>query len=414
MSLPEKKETKPILKKHVNTIHCSNNLTLVQRKLFNALLFNAYHDMPDKSKYQVPVKKLCSLIGYDSRDYKKLRKSILDLITTAIEWNVIDQADGEQKDKWRASAIVSAAKIEDGICTYEFSSVMRELLHTPEIYGKIDIKLMIQFKSSYGLALYENCIRFQGIAQTQWFSVNVFRKLMGIPDGYYQNFCDLKKRVLDIAVKEVNEHSPINVIPELKRVNKKVTSIRFKLSNKDTSLTNGLDAKVDILGVHIVNILRAEFNLSTEALTDILQNYEVDYIEEKVNLIKQSESFKIGKIRDLAAYLAGALKRDYQPGKSSQIALAESRKEFESRELEERRRQDENIKTTVKKQRKKVDKYLSEISEEDRDNLMKKFENYIKETDSFYTYKKYKEMGMDSPAVQAMFTSFVTDLINAT
>src|ERR1700722_13412151 len=103
--LEQKKNIKTILKKHVNTIHCSNDLTLVQRKLFNALLFNAYHEMPEKLQYVISVKKLCGLIGYDSRDYKKLRKSIMDLITTAIEWNVIENDQGDQKEKWRASSV---------------------------------------------------------------------------------------------------------------------------------------------------------------------------------------------------------------------------------------------------------------------------------------------------------------------
>lgn len=94
MTLQEhKKDVKTILKKHVNTIHCSNDLTLVQRKLFNALLFNAYHEMQEKLQYEISVKKLCELIGYASRDYKKLKKSIMDLITTAIEWNVIEDKD---------------------------------------------------------------------------------------------------------------------------------------------------------------------------------------------------------------------------------------------------------------------------------------------------------------------------------
>ena len=33
------------LKKHINAIHCTNNLSLLQRKLFNALLFNAYPNL---------------------------------------------------------------------------------------------------------------------------------------------------------------------------------------------------------------------------------------------------------------------------------------------------------------------------------------------------------------------------------
>lgn len=407
MSLPVKQETKPVLKKHVNTIHCSNNLTLVQRKLFNALLFNAYNDLLDKAQYQISVKRLCELIGYDSRDYKKLRKSILDLITTSIEWNVIDQEHGEQKEKWRASALISAAKIESGMCTYEFSSTMRELLYTPEIYGKIDIKVMIEFKSSYGLALYENCIRFHGIAQTQWLSLPVFRKLMGIPDGQYSNFCDFKKRVLDIAVKEVNNYSPITVIPEIRRVNKKVTSIRFKLSNQ---ILSELTSDTDNADVLLINSLKNEFGFSIDTIQELITKYGHDYINIKVKLIKESDGYKRGKIRGLAGYLVDALKRDYQTSKAVQVRMMSSQTDeldrLEKKELEKKRRAENARRRTI------IDKYLIKLDNKAKQALLSDFEHYIRQKDSFFMLKKYKEVGISSPAVRAVFNLFVFDLIS--
>lgn len=106
---------------------------------------------------------------------------------------------------------------------------MKDLMYQPEIYGQINIDLVSKFKSGYGLALYENCIRYKGLMQTPWFPIEIFRKLMGVFDGKYQVFKDFKKRVLDVGVNEVNTVSPIRIVPELERVNQKVTKIRFKL-----------------------------------------------------------------------------------------------------------------------------------------------------------------------------------------
>jgi len=407
----QKKEIKPILKKHVNTIHSSNNLTLVQRKLFNALLFNAYHDMPEKFQYEIPIKKLCNLIGYDSRDYKKLRKSILDLLTTAIEWNVIENDQGEKKEKWRASSIVAAAKIENGLCIYEFSSVMRELLYRPEIYGKIDIQIMTQFKSSYGLALYENCIRFQSIATTPWLPINTFRKLMGIAENRYQNFCDLKKRVLDIAVKEVNLYSPIKVVPEIKRVNKAVTSIKFKLlENKEVTVNvenDLLEANADLL-----SILKRDFNLSDKVAIDILDRYDPEFIQEKITLIKASENFRLGKIRELAAYFIDALKRDYKPSKSSQRLLNEIRNQEEAKIKAEKAKEDQ-LQEKAKKQRLEViNNYLGSLSEEALSTVYKSFEEDIITSANFYVRKNYKKAGLKNKSVEMLFNSYVIDIID--
>lgn len=219
------------LKKHVNLIHCSNNLSLVQRKLFNALLFNAYSDLATKNQFNIGTKDLCKFIGYNSNDHKSLKNALLGLMKITIEWDVIDNFK-RGHDKWKASAILASASLERGKCTYEYSSVIRELFYRPEIYGQINVALLPKFKSNYGLALYENCIRYSNVTNTPWFTLKVFRKLMGILDSQYSTFRDFKRRVLDTAVKEVNSYSSINIDPELKRISNKVVSIRFSIRTK--------------------------------------------------------------------------------------------------------------------------------------------------------------------------------------
>ena len=59
----EKKESKKELKKHAATIHCSNSLSLLQRKITNALMYHAYKELMSK-RHEITVKQLCRLIGY--------------------------------------------------------------------------------------------------------------------------------------------------------------------------------------------------------------------------------------------------------------------------------------------------------------------------------------------------------------
>ena len=50
----EKPEGKRELKKHAATIHCSNSLSLLQRKVSNALLYHAYKEMMTKEEHDDP------------------------------------------------------------------------------------------------------------------------------------------------------------------------------------------------------------------------------------------------------------------------------------------------------------------------------------------------------------------------
>lgn len=396
------------LKKHVNAIHCTNNLTLVQRKLVNALLFNAYPELPHKNRFKISAKNLCNLIGYNSNDYGKLKKALLGLITIAIEWNVIDCVTGAEK-QWKASSILSSAELSNGVCLYEYSQVMKELLYQPEIYGRIDMIAMSQFKSSYGLALYENCIRFQGLPQTPWYTLEVFRKLMGVFGNKYSSFKDFKKRVINIAVDEVNRLAKIDISVEIERQNQKVTRLRFKLNKKRAAQIKNLD-EIDN-GTETKDILVNTFNLSNQLINDIFNEYEPDYIREKVDLIMSSDSFIEGKIRGLSGYLVSSLKKDFKPSKSSKVIVDEIRAKKEKKETEEA-----NIKNKQKIKydkyiANKVNKYLESVSEDSASELESLFSNKIKK-ESKIIYKWYKKDGFDHQGVKACFNDFIKGRID--
>jgi plasmid replication initiation protein len=385
------------IKKHINAIHCSNNISLVQRKLFNALLFNAYQDLPKKSQYVISVKQLSELIGYDSNDRKKLKSALMGLITTAIEWNLLDHTNSDYA-QWQASSIIASAKIENGVCTYEFSSLLRELLYRPDVYGRINLDIMAKFKSGYGLALYENCIRFQGLPNTGWLSLRVFRKLMGIADDTYPVFCDFRKRVIDIALREVNQHSDLHVIPEFKRVNKKVTNIRFKLSLKCETMIH-VEHSQALLSTQLTVILM-QFGLSAESCNDVLARYEPGYVKEKIELIKNSASFQSGKVRDLAAYLVDALKRDYKKSRINKVAMTEienHKAKLATEAVDKQKQQHRDYLYS------RIDDYLSTLQDEQKTKLLHQFEQSCDD----FIVKKYKKYGLKHAGVRALFNIYI-------
>lgn len=394
------------LKKHINAIHCSNSLSLVQRKLFNALLYNAYPDLPYKQKFEIRGKDLYQLIGYNSNDTAKLKEALIGLITIAIEWNVIDCSTGQEK-KWKASSILASAELSNGVCIYEYSQVMKELMYQPEIYGQINVELMSKFKSGYGLALYENCIRYKGLKQTPWFPIDIFRKLMGVFDGKYLVFKDFKKRVVDVGVNEVNSVSPIRIYPDIERINQRVTRIRFKLeTNINESPISLSELAVDD---KLKSVLINTFGFSSQMVDETYENYDIEYIREKVEMITQSESFSSGKIRGLAGYLMEALKKDYKPSKSSKVVINERRKISEAKEKEindKIEKQEDRYKQYVNK---KIKNYLVKLTEEQNSDLIGEFELFIKENQNTIFKGLYKKYGLEHPATKSDFHRFIKE-----
>lgn len=394
------------LKKHVNAIHCSNNLTLVQRKLFNALLFNAYPDLPHKQTFEIKGKDLYKLIGYNSKDTGKLKDALLGLITIAIEWNVIDCATGQEK-KWKASSILASAELSGGKCAYEYSQVMRDFLYQPEIYGKINIELISQFKSGYGLALYENCIRYKGLVQTPWFPIETFRKLMGVFDDKYQAFKDFKKRVLDVGVNEVNTLSPIRIMPEIERANQKVTKIRFKLAKAIDSLP--ILSTDDIVDVELSRALVDTFSFSQVMIDEAFSKYEPDYIRDKVEAITQSESFLAGKIRGLAGYLIEALKKDYKLSRSSKVIMDERRKIKETQANDKKQKEEKAAAKYNAYISKKINTYLTTLTPEQHRDLMSEFDVHMKRQNNILI-NWYGKHSLEHPAIRGCFNTYIKNM----
>jgi plasmid replication initiation protein len=362
------------LKKHVAAIHSSNKLSLVQRKIANALLFNAYDELLVKEEHEIQIRALCNLIGYDSNDYKTIKKALINLLSTVIEWNLVDGNRLDAEGVWNASSIIADASIDGAICTYSYSNKMKKLLYSPELYGRLNMVVQAKFQSTYGLALYENCIRYQNIEQTPWFDISQFRKLMGVEDGKYLIFRDFKKRVLDKAIEEVNKYSTLQVSTRLQKQGRAVTALQFVIKHGVT-----VQAEIDTDSIPLSQQLKDRFAFSKLQIEDTLTNFDEKYILEKITLVETSSSYIQGKINNMAKYLLRALAEDYQPAKSSKEVISSKRtRASASDKLEnQRRHEDKKLAEYRRFQDKKILELFYKKTKAQQRKLLKGFEQSL-------------------------------------
>lgn len=296
------------LKKHVAIIHSHSKISLLQRKIANALLYHAYDKLLDTDEHTIHIRELTDLIGYDSNDHRKIKNALIELLSTVVEWNIIDREKIDTGETWNASSIIADASINGSTCTYSYSKKMRQLLYHPSVYGRLNLVVQAQFQSGYGLALYENCNRYQDIGQTPWFEIETFRKLMGVEDSKYQVFRDLKTRVINKAVEEVNQYAPIRVEAHFRKSNRQVIAIQFTIQKN----TIGTQEKQIGCSNDLDKSLLQEIGLTPAQIKSLHKKYPDTYIREKFDYIMQSLSYRSGKIKHVARYFMSALEDDYQ------------------------------------------------------------------------------------------------------
>ena len=291
------------VKKHVAAIHVSGKLTLLQRKLSNVLLLNAYDTLTNRTRHEIDARTLCLMIGYNSNDMDTLKQSLRGLAETVAEWDMLD-AKGQQE--WGVSSLLSYAKLKGGVCEYAYSEALAEKLHDPKVFALINLNIQRRFTSGHALALYENCYRFVRTGSTGWWPLDLFRRLMGL-DGssYYESFKHLNAKVIKPAVAEVNKTSNIIVTPETRKKGRVVTEIRFLIKENPQLAILDIDDGEGLRHGPVYARLR-EHGVSDRLARQWLASHGETQVAAKIDYVEGRKN-----VRSKVGYLSAALDGDF-------------------------------------------------------------------------------------------------------
>ncbi|WP_170560732.1 replication initiation protein [Ruegeria atlantica] len=292
------------VKKNVAAIHISGKLTLLQRKLSNVLLLNAYDALTSAQTHTIDARTLAMMVGYNSNDFDTLRASLRALAETVAEWDMLDE---QGRQEWGVSSLLSFAKLKNGICEYAYSPALAQKLYDPKIYALINVQIQRNFSSGHGLALYENCYRFVRTGSTGWLALDVFRKLMGV-DGsdYYGSFKHLNAKIIKPAVAEVNKSSDILIEPEFQKKGRTVTDIRFLIKGNPQKAMFEIDDEDGVRNLTIYKTLRKQ-GVSDRLARQWISEHGEDYVREKLNYVKGKDG-----VKSTLGFLSAALRDNYQ------------------------------------------------------------------------------------------------------
>ena len=314
------------VKKHVGAIHVKGALLLLQRKAANALLLNAYEELPDDSvkEHTVRVSELAAAIGYDSNDHETLKRTLEALVDLKVTWNLLDP-DGQRE--WGVGSFLASARIKGGVCRYAYPAPLRELLYNPQIYARVNLAVQTRFSSGPALALYENCLRFLKVGTTGWIALDDWRGLLGVGDGQYPEYKRFRSKVLLPSVEQVNEHSDIRVQMETKREKRRVVALRFSVERgtlPDEALAVVIDAAQEAAAQEDakrgeaaadagaeVRIRLVEFGLTEAQAADLTSEFAAERVDRNLSFV-EAKLAAGDAVKNLAAYTVAAVRGDYE------------------------------------------------------------------------------------------------------
>ena len=114
-----------------------------------------------------------------------------------------------------------------------------------EQFTKYEIQQISNLTSAYAVRLYEILIAWRSTGKTPIINMHDFRQKIGVLDPEYKRMYDFKKYVLDIALKQVNEHTDITAKVEQHKTGRSITGFSFNFKQKK-SAAKSLENKRDL------------------------------------------------------------------------------------------------------------------------------------------------------------------------
>ena len=100
------------------------------------------------------------------------------------------------------------------------------------IFTQYMLSQTANLNSVYSVRLYELLIQWKTAGKTPVFELSLFRGQMGLDDGEYKVMCDFKKRVLDLAVNEINEKTDLTVSYTQEKKGRVIYGFKFTVKQK--------------------------------------------------------------------------------------------------------------------------------------------------------------------------------------
>ena len=164
--------------------------------------------------------------------YEAMKRAVEGLYEAGFAYSKIDEQSGKigrYKSRW----VDKIGYIDDlGCVELVFASDVIPLITRLEArYTEYELKQVVGLQSEYAIRLYELIIQWRSVGKTNPISLAELREKLGLVDEY-KRIEAFKRRVLDLAVKQINEHTDITVEYEQHKQGRVIKGFTFRFKIK--------------------------------------------------------------------------------------------------------------------------------------------------------------------------------------
>lgn len=220
-------------------INASYNLDLVEQRLILLAIVEARESgkgINANDPLTVHAESYINQFGvHRNTAYQALKDACDDLFARQFSYQSLSEKGNvvNHKSRW----VSEVAYIDnEAIVQLIFSPAIVPLItRLEEQFTKYEIQQISNLSSAYAVRLYEILIAWRSSGSTPIIPLIEFRKKIGVLDSEYKRMYDFKKYVLDIAIKQINEHTDITVKVEQHKTGRSITGFSFNFKQKKSA-----------------------------------------------------------------------------------------------------------------------------------------------------------------------------------
>ncbi|ESK37275.1 hypothetical protein P256_02330 [Acinetobacter nectaris CIP 110549] len=279
-------------------INASYNLELTEQRLILLAIVEARESqtrLTSNTVIQVNAKQYAkSFHTTNEAAYAALKSAVNSLFERKFSYK--EYRGDKNKEFIVKSRWVSKIGYADNLGVLEITfapDVVPLIIRLEKHFTSYQLKQVSHLSSKYAIRLYEILISWKEVGKTPITSITEFREKIGLDKSEYQRMDNLKRIVIEPAIKQINKYTDIRVEYDQFKTGRAITGLQFRFSQKETNV-------LDILAEDVNNLIpkltekQILFFANKLAYDDIFSSKHAEIGEEYPDL----ESRLVNKLSD--------------------------------------------------------------------------------------------------------------------
>lgn len=245
--------TKHLIVKDNALINASYNLELVEQRLILLAILETRRAGEEISSTKTLTITASSYMNNFDTNYNGAYQALKDACTHLFERRFSYQRLTPKGNKETVISrwVQSIAYVEnEAIVRLKFSDDVAPLIHCLEKhFTSYELEQVAGLTSKYAIRLYEIMIAWRSTNKTPMISIHELRERLGVLENEYAELKNLKARVIDSSIKQINEKTDILISYEQHKRGRNIIGFTFSIKQKKEIIHNE-NKELDYIASH--------------------------------------------------------------------------------------------------------------------------------------------------------------------